>query len=131
MAAQRTRELPNDLTGQLQGMYRAIETFREHDREATLILLQIFLTIATAEDHTLTMADVSKRLEVAQASMSYNIARLGAVSQERLRARVGADRLNLVEMRQDLLDKRRFTLGLTRQGRNLASAIAAALPARF
>lgn len=110
-------------------MYRAIETFREYDPAGSMILLQVFLVIATVEDHTLTMADISKRLEVGQSTMSYNLARLSS-THERLRARVGDARLGLVEIRQDLMDRRRFTLGLTRAGRNLATAISNALPAR-
>ena len=128
MAPTRSQELPSDLQNQLLGLQRAIEVFREHDREASSILIQVFLIIATTDPHTLTMGDLGKRLQVAQASMSYNIARLGAESQDRLRKRIGDSRLGLVEMRQDLMDKRRYTLGLTRQGRNLASAMGQALP---
>lgn len=129
MPQKKTPELPTGTQTQLLRMRQAIELFREHEREPSGIMIQVFLTIATAEAHSLTGSEIMKRLQISQASMSYNAARL-LNSTELLKDRVGENRMGLIEMEQDPSDKRRFTFALTRQGRNLASALSEALSDR-
>ena len=100
-------------------MWRAIERFREYEPEASAILLQVFTTIAIAGEWELTAGQIAERLGVSQPTVSNNLTKLG-IGNDKQRRRLSDDaRLHLVQMRQDLTDRRRFPLALSREGNNL------------
>lgn len=106
----------------MERMRRATEAFREHDPAAATVLLQTFLIIASHPDRTLTQADLAKAVNVKQASMSHNIARLATKpSSSGAVPRHGGEHLGLITIDIDPSDARRKTLRLTAAGRNLAS----------
>ena len=99
---------------------QAVSLFREHDKQASAILMESFLLIATRPPFSLSQRDIASQAGISEASVNHIIARLGRGPNG---PRLGGETLKLVEVRDDPVDGRRKVIGLTSLGRNLAAAM--------
>lgn len=125
------KKLNNDPFTPLLGLYRASDLFREHDPMASVILMQAFVLIASNPDNTLSGKELADRLNIKEASMSHNIARLGGRPGRSDKPRNGGEPLGFVSVDIDPRDARRKTLKLTAMGRTLASQMGLAIGGRI
>lgn len=81
---------------------------------------QLALFLSVALEDGITMADLGKRLEMSQGSVSKNVRMLSRYLESgQLRG------YDLVKAEQDLAERRRFVVNLTPKGREVAKQIAA------
>lgn len=115
---------------QLVRLHRALEAFRRHDRQVTVILLQVFLTIATHPKFTLSPYQIAGHLGITQASVSHAIERLSRPSADKEGPRLGGEMLGLITVKRHPENHRLNVLGLTAAGENLAQALVRILDGR-
>ena len=116
---------------QLVRLHNALEAFRRHDRQVTVILLQVFLTVASHPKFTVNPYKVAKLLGISQASMSHALERLGSgAAKTNGGPRLGGRSLGLIQVKADPEDHRFNVLGLTAAGEDLAQVLSRILDGR-
>lgn len=106
----------------LADLRRAIRLFRGHDKKASGILIEAFLTIATAEQGV-SQRELASSLDVTESAVNHIVGRLGSTP-----PRLGGTPLRLVHVRPDPTNGQRNTVSLSELGEQLANAMTTLVP---
>lgn len=103
---------------------RTVSVIREEiDPELPMQQLALFFAVAEAGDEGITMGEVMDKLKMGQTSVSKNAKQLSRYTKRDETGNLVVRGYDLIEVRPDLLERRRFRMTLTPRGRQVCVKI--------